>query len=49
MLSEPHKLSNLIWQKNKFCDKKSWTYFFYSVHDLSINAFTRCLKKKMLV
>jgi len=28
MLSEPHELFKLIWQKKKCCDYKSWTYFF---------------------
>jgi len=28
MLSEPHKLFKLIWQKKLCCDYKSWTYFF---------------------
>jgi len=28
MLSEPHKLFKLIWQKKKCCDYKSWTIFF---------------------
>jgi len=26
VLSEPHKLFKLIWQKKKCCDYKSWTY-----------------------
>jgi len=28
MLSELHKLFNFIWQNKKFCDYKSWKYFF---------------------
>jgi len=28
MLSEIHKLFKLIWQKKKYCDYKSWKYFF---------------------
>jgi len=28
MLSEPHKLFKLIWQKKIYCDYKSWTHFF---------------------
>jgi len=30
MLSEPHKLFKLIWQKKKYCDYKSWTHFFFT-------------------